>query len=53
MLLGALVQTPLAARITGNPAALKASESMHALKRVGEADEVGLLIVCEPLCLNH
>ncbi|GAX78017.1 hypothetical protein CEUSTIGMA_g5459.t1 [Chlamydomonas eustigma] len=35
-----LTKTPLAARITGNPAALKASESMHALKRVGEADEV-------------
>lgn len=35
-----LTKTPLAAKITGNPAALKASESMHALKRVGEADEV-------------
>mmetsp|Transcript_16535 Transcript_16535/g.35768 ORF Transcript_16535/g.35768 Transcript_16535/m.35768 type:complete len:293 (+) Transcript_16535:28-906(+) len=35
-----LTKTPLAARITGNPAALKASEGMHALKRVGEADEV-------------
>lgn len=35
-----LTKTPLAARITGNPAALKASEGMHALKRVGEAGEV-------------
>mmetsp|Transcript_12646 Transcript_12646/g.22383 ORF Transcript_12646/g.22383 Transcript_12646/m.22383 type:complete len:295 (-) Transcript_12646:301-1185(-) len=35
-----LTRTPLAARITGNPASLKASEGMHALKRVGEADEV-------------
>jgi NAD(P)-dependent dehydrogenase (short-subunit alcohol dehydrogenase family) len=35
-----LTRTPLAARITGNPAALKASEGMHALKRVGEPDEV-------------
>jgi NAD(P)-dependent dehydrogenase (short-subunit alcohol dehydrogenase family) len=28
-----LTRTPLAERITGNPAALKASEGMHALKR--------------------
>lgn len=35
-----LTRTPLAARITSNAAALKASEGMHALKRVGEADEV-------------
>lgn len=35
-----LTRTPLAARITNNAAALKASEAMHALKRVGEADEV-------------
>lgn len=35
-----LTRTPLAARITGNPAALKASEAMHPLKRVGEAGEV-------------
>lgn len=35
-----LTRTPLAARITGNAAALKASEAMHALGRVGEADEV-------------
>jgi NAD(P)-dependent dehydrogenase (short-subunit alcohol dehydrogenase family) len=30
----------LAERITSNPAALKASEGMHPLKRVGEPDEV-------------
>ncbi len=35
-----LTRTPLASRITSNAAALKASEAMHALKRVGEADEV-------------
>lgn len=35
-----LTRTPLAARITGNAAALKASEAMHALKRVGEPGEV-------------
>jgi NAD(P)-dependent dehydrogenase (short-subunit alcohol dehydrogenase family) len=35
-----LTRTPLASRITGNAAALKASEAMHALGRVGEADEV-------------
>ncbi|KAG2444688.1 hypothetical protein HXX76_001432 [Chlamydomonas incerta] len=35
-----LTRTPLAARITSSPAALKASEGMHALKRVGEAGEV-------------
>jgi len=28
-----LTRTPLAERITSNPAALKASEAMHALKR--------------------
>lgn len=39
-----LTKTPLAARITSNPAALKASEGMHALKRVGEADEVAAAI---------
>lgn len=36
-----LTNTPLAARITNSPAALKASESMHALGRIGQADEVG------------
>jgi NAD(P)-dependent dehydrogenase (short-subunit alcohol dehydrogenase family) len=35
-----LTKTPLASKITSNPAALKASEAMHPLKRVGEADEV-------------
>ncbi|KAG1674835.1 hypothetical protein FOA52_015223 [Chlamydomonas sp. UWO 241] len=35
-----LTRTPLSARITGSPGALKASESMHALRRIGEADEV-------------
>lgn len=35
-----LTRTPLAARITSSPAALKSSEAMHALKRVGEAGEV-------------
>jgi len=35
-----LTKTPLAERITSNAAALKASEGMHALKRVGEPDEV-------------
>eukprot|EP00878_Enallax_costatus_P043725 GHUV01051786.1.p2 GENE.GHUV01051786.1~~GHUV01051786.1.p2 ORF type:complete len:126 (+),score=19.06 GHUV01051786.1:559-936(+) len=35
-----LTRTPLADRITSNAAALKASESMHPLKRIGEPDEV-------------
>jgi len=35
-----LVRTPLAARITENPAALSASEAMHPLGRIGEPDEV-------------
>jgi len=35
-----LVRTPLASRITGNDAALKASTAMHVLGRIGEADEV-------------
>ncbi|GBF96689.1 hypothetical protein Rsub_09322 [Raphidocelis subcapitata] len=35
-----LTRTPLAERITSSAAALKASEAMHALRRVGEADEV-------------
>lgn len=39
-----LIKTPLAARITSNPSALKASEAMHALKRVGGADEVAAAI---------
>jgi 3-oxoacyl-[acyl-carrier protein] reductase len=35
-----LVRTPLTARITGSETALKASTALHALGRVGEADEV-------------
>ncbi|KAG2482917.1 hypothetical protein HYH03_018196 [Edaphochlamys debaryana] len=35
-----LTRTPLAGRITSSPASLKASEAMHALKRVGEPGEV-------------
>ncbi len=35
-----LVRTPLAERITGNPAAERASTAMHALGRLGEPDEV-------------
>lgn len=39
-----LVHTPMAARITENEAALKASESMHPLGRIGTPDEVAALI---------
>jgi len=39
-----LVRTPLSARIVGSEAGLKASEAMHALGRVGEADEVARVI---------
>jgi NAD(P)-dependent dehydrogenase (short-subunit alcohol dehydrogenase family) len=35
-----LVDTPLAARITGNEASLRASTGMHALGRIGQASEV-------------
>ncbi|MBL0892232.1 MAG: SDR family oxidoreductase, partial [Gemmatimonadaceae bacterium] len=35
-----MVRTPMAARITGNEAAEKASASLHALGRIGEADDV-------------
>lgn len=35
-----LVRTPMAARITGNAAAEQASAAMHALGRIGEADDV-------------
>ena len=35
-----LTRTPLASKITSNPAALKSSENMHALKRIGEATDV-------------
>jgi NAD(P)-dependent dehydrogenase (short-subunit alcohol dehydrogenase family) len=39
-----LVNTPLAARITGNEAALKASVAMHPLGRIGEPDDVASAI---------
>lgn len=39
-----LVHTPMAARITGNEASLKASEGMHPLGRIGTPDEVAALI---------
>lgn len=39
-----LVDTPLAARITGNEIALKASVAMHPLGRIGKPDEVARLI---------
>lgn len=35
-----LVRTPLAARITGSEPALKASTALHAMGRVGEAEDV-------------
>jgi len=40
-----LVDTPLAARITGNAAALEASTAMHALGRIGSAEDVASGIV--------
>ncbi len=39
-----LVKTPLAARITGNEMALKASTAMHPLGRVGEPDDVAACV---------
>ena len=39
-----LVRTPLTERITTNAAALAASTGMHALGRIGEADEVAAMI---------
>ena len=39
-----LVRTPLAARLVGNEASLKASEAMHALGRIGETDDVASCI---------
>jgi len=39
-----LTRTPLAARLTENPASLKASEAMHALGRVGEPDHIASAI---------
>lgn len=35
-----LVNTPLSTRITSNEAAMKASSAMHALGRIGRADDV-------------
>lgn len=39
-----LVDTPLAAGITGNPMMLKASEAMHPLGRIGQPEEVANVI---------
>jgi NAD(P)-dependent dehydrogenase (short-subunit alcohol dehydrogenase family) len=39
-----LVRTPLAARLIASETALKASEAMHALGRIGEPDDVASLI---------
>jgi len=39
-----LVETPLAARITSNEAALKASMGMHALGRIGRPEDVASMI---------
>ena len=39
-----LVRTPLAAKITSSEAALKASQAMHPLGRIGEAQEVAGVI---------
>lgn len=39
-----LVRTPLAAKITSNEMALKASTSMHPLGRIGEPDDVATVI---------
>ena len=39
-----LVRTPLSARIVSSDAALRASESMHALGRIGEPEDVARMI---------
>lgn len=39
-----LVDTPMASRITGNEAALKASTALHALNRIGKADDIASMI---------
>lgn len=39
-----LVDTPLAARITSNPTALNASKAMHALGRIGKAEDVASVV---------
>jgi len=45
-----LVRTPLTTRITANEAALKSSTSLHAIGRIGEAEEVasGLAWLLDP-----
>ncbi len=40
-----LVDTPLSARITGSPASLEASKSMHPLGRIGRPEDVASAIV--------
>jgi 3-oxoacyl-[acyl-carrier protein] reductase len=37
---GLQTQTPMTSRITANPKALKASESMHALGRIGQPADI-------------
>ena len=39
-----LVDTPLASRITGDEAALKASAAMHALRRIGKPEDIASMI---------
>ena len=39
-----LVNTPMASGLTSRPAVLKASEGMHALGRIGQADDLGPLL---------
>lgn len=39
-----LVETPLTSRITGNEAALKASQGMHALGRIGRPEDIASAI---------
>ncbi|MBL8209393.1 MAG: SDR family oxidoreductase [Bryobacterales bacterium] len=39
-----LVDTPLAARVTGNPASLEASRAMHALGRIGSPGHIAAAI---------
>ncbi len=39
-----LVETPLTARITASPAAVQASQAMHALGRIGRPDDVASLM---------
>ena len=39
-----LVATPLSSKIVNNPIALKASEKMHALGRIGEPKDISRMI---------